>query len=897
MMRCPKCSAETADGSRFCPSCATALDASSSAPTQTSIDDGGTPVTSHPSLDRTRFVPGAVLDKRYRIIGLLGRGGMGEVYRADDLKLGQPVALKFLPSGLERDENRLNRFLNEVRTARLVTHSNVCRVFDIGEADGQHFLTMEYVDGEDLSSLLRRIGRLPKDKAMQIARQLCAGVQAAHEQRILHRDLKPANVMIDGRGRVKITDFGLASLEQAIQGKEIGSGTPAYMAPEQLAGKEVTVRSDIYALGLVLYELFTGKQAFEAATPAELARLQRDSTPTSPASHVEGFDPAVERIIQRCLEVEPLDRPASALAVAAALPGGDPLAAALAAGETPSPEMVADAGATGALRPAIATLCLALILVGLAGRVFLAEGASLPGQVSLELPPEALSVEARKIIDLAGYDEPPVDTAYGFEYDQDYLEHVREQPAQDRWKDLALVRPTPIYFWYRQSPRHLTTRNYESRVRPDDPPAAVSGMIGLRLDSRGTLLRFGVVPPQIDDTEDPGVEPDWSFLFEAAGLDIADFVPTTPRWNPLFDCDLRRAWDGAYPDRRDVAIRVEAGAWRGRAVLFEVLPPWSKPWRQEQASVSSASTAQTAIMITLMLCIVLGGFVLARRNLLLGRGDRPGAFRVSLFIFASFMIGMLLTAHHEPTINEVGMVFEGVVWSLFFAALIWMVYIALEPYVRRLWPHSIISWNRLLRGRFRDPLIGRDVLIGALCGVVLSILFFLSTSLLPKWMDLPAGLQLPSLMALGGTRQAVAELSNFSQTIGDTMGYLFALLLFRVILRRLWAAAGLLVLILATVATLNGVNPLIDAPFALLYWSVQIIVLMRLGMIGFLSLRVFLIPSIFLLHTTNVSAWYAGRTLLVPLLLAALAAYAFYVSLGGRSLLSDEFLEAETTGQ
>ena len=261
------------------------------------------------------------------------------------------------------------------------------------------------------------------------------------------------------------------------------------------------------------------------------------------------------------------------------------------------------------------------------------------------------------------------------------------------------------------------------------------------------------------------------------------------------------------------------------------------------------------------------------------------------------MIGMLLAAHHEPTINEVGMVFEGVVWSLFFAALIWMVYIALEPYVRRLWPHSIISWNRLLRGRFRDPLIGRDVLIGALCGVALSILFFSSTSLLPKWMDLPAGLQLPSLMALDGTRQAVAELSNFSQTIGDTMGYLFALLLFRVILRRLWAAAGLLVLILATVATLNGVNPLIDAPFALLYWSVQIIVLMRLGMIGFLSLRVFLIPSIFLLHTTNLSAWYAGRTLLVPLLLAALAAYAFYVSLGGRSLLSDEFLKAETTGR
>jgi len=145
-----------------------------------------------------------MLDKRYRIVALLGRGGMGEVYRADDLKLGQPVALKFLPGGFERDERRLSRLLSEVKNARQVSHANVCRVYDVGEADGQHYLSMEYVDGEDLVSLLRRIGRLPQEKALQVARQICAGVGAAHEQGILHRDLKPANVMIDGRGRVKV---------------------------------------------------------------------------------------------------------------------------------------------------------------------------------------------------------------------------------------------------------------------------------------------------------------------------------------------------------------------------------------------------------------------------------------------------------------------------------------------------------------------------------------------------------------------------------------------------------------------------------------------------------------------------------------------------------------------
>ena len=196
---------------------------------------------------------------------------MGEVYRADDLTLGQPVALKFLPDEAARDQGLLERFKNEVRIARRVSHPNVCRVYDVGDVEGHTFFTMEYVDGEDLASLLRRIGRLPEDKALDIARQLCAGLAAAHAKGVLHRDLKPANIMLDGRGQVVITDFGLAGVADQIQGAEVRSGTPAYMAPEQLAGKEVSTRSDIYSLGLVLYEVFTGKRAF-AEKPAERER-------------------------------------------------------------------------------------------------------------------------------------------------------------------------------------------------------------------------------------------------------------------------------------------------------------------------------------------------------------------------------------------------------------------------------------------------------------------------------------------------------------------------------------------------------------------------------------------------------------------------------------------------
>lgn len=219
---------------------------------------------------------------RYRIVALLGRGGMGEVYRADDLSLDQPVALKFLATAATRDQSAITRFRNEVRIARQVSHPNVCRVYDLAEVEGDYFLSMEYVDGEDLGSLIRRIGRLPEDKALEISRRLCASLAAAHERGVLHRDLKPANVMLDGRGQVLLTDFGLAGIAGEIAGNEVRNGTPTYMAPEQLAGREVTVRSDLYSLGLVLHELFTGRKPEDSKTPT---------------SFVRDLDPVIERVI------------------------------------------------------------------------------------------------------------------------------------------------------------------------------------------------------------------------------------------------------------------------------------------------------------------------------------------------------------------------------------------------------------------------------------------------------------------------------------------------------------------------------------------------------------------------------------------------------------------------
>jgi predicted Ser/Thr protein kinase len=221
-------------------------------------------------LSDVRFAPGRIFASRYRIVSLLGRGAMGEVYRAEDLRLGQAVALKLLSGHGSRGPDGLRRFVSEVRLARGIAHPNVCRVYDIGEAEEWHYLSMEYVDGETLKSLQNRIGGLSTEKALDIARQLCAGLAAAHDRGVLHRDLKPSNIMIDGRGRVRIMDFGLAVPTSEGSVREV-AGTPAYMAPEQFAGERVTERTDLYALGLVLHELFAGRPFFAASTFEERA--------------------------------------------------------------------------------------------------------------------------------------------------------------------------------------------------------------------------------------------------------------------------------------------------------------------------------------------------------------------------------------------------------------------------------------------------------------------------------------------------------------------------------------------------------------------------------------------------------------------------------------------------
>src|SRR6185369_7998649 len=403
--------------------------------------------------------------------------------------------------------------------ARQISHRHVCRVYDVAEYNGEHFISMEFVRGEELSSLLKRIGRVPQDKAVDVARQLCAGLAAVHERGVLHRDLKPANIMLDEQGEVRITDFGIAAL--AIEDRREMSGTPAYMSPEQLDGGELTVKSDIYSLGLVLYELFTGKKAYAATSLPELLRLRRsDSTPTSPAEHVPELDPLIERVIFRCLEKDPSKRPASPLQVAAALPGGDPLAAALAAGETPSPEMVAAATTEEGLRPPVAIALAAVALVMLIALLLASDAIGLHYKIPFDKSPDVLQARAAEIVKQLGYADEPADYATGFTPEQAYLNYVTQNDQSPRrWDRLASGQPALITFWYRQSSDYLKPIGQSAVIWLDDPPLTQPGMTNVVLDTRGRLIKFLRVPPQVHNPATPASTPEWSLLFNAAGLD------------------------------------------------------------------------------------------------------------------------------------------------------------------------------------------------------------------------------------------------------------------------------------------------------------------------------------------------------------------------------------------
>jgi len=848
-----------------------------------------------------RFSPGTPLGDRYRIVGLLGRGGMGEVYRADDLQLGQPVALKFLPADVERDPERLERFIGEVRTARRISHPNLCRVYDIGvlrpEEGGGHFLSMEYIDGEDLKSLLRRIGRLPEDKGLQIARQLCAGLAAMHDRDVLHRDLKPANVMIDGDGRVRLTDFGLAAASADVTGGEI-AGTPAYMAPEQLAGGTLTPQSDVYALGLVLFELFTGERVHKenrlVGTTGTKGTTSKTGTTGKTGTTAVPLDPAIARVIDRCLDPDPKKRPASAIAVAAALPGGDPLAAALAAGETPSPQLVAAAGGEGTLPSKIGVPLLVafLVLVGVGGlfnhsRLYTAI-------VPLLHSAEVLSTKAQEMLGRFGYSDAPADSGYGFlTAERPYVAWLdKHDKSRARWQGLAAVRPPLARFWYRTSPKRMTPVLFNNgapgaELRADDPPLTEPGMVHVSTDFNGRLNYLEVALPFREDAPPAASSaPDWSVLFKEAGLDLAAFKSAPAVYRRQGGADTRAAWVGPFADAGGTELRVEAAFHRGRPVYFEQFGPWDEPANIE---IASSESRGIEIFFSTLIVGVLGlATFLAVRNIRSGRADTKGATRLaSVLALLTFTSG-ILESHLKLSygIANFGLFLIVTSWAAFTGLLTWTMYVALEPYARRRWPQMLVSWNRVLDGRWRDPRVGRDLLVGSLATVTNLALNILSHHFAPT----PSAPMLAwqSWLGLG---HALAELPS-QLAAGVFPSFVFMLLLvgIRIVVRREWLAILGVAAVFIGFGTLVDDNPLQIAVVAITS-VMYLLVATRLGLVALIVSQALAFVVFAFGPSFTAPAALAGPTVMAFIALVAPAIFGFWTSRERRVATGGSWLE------
>jgi serine/threonine protein kinase len=428
--------------------------------------------------DGIGLTPGTVLLRRYRIINLLGRGGMAEVYRADDLRLGEEVALKFLSPAAMANEKLIGRLHDEVRNGRKVAHPNVCRIYDIVEAKGRHFISMEYVAGEDLASLLRQHGRFEHENALRISRDLCAGVAAAHDIGLLHRDLKPANVMIDRVGSPKISDFGIAAFANEIQDGEL-SGTLNYMAPELFGGGGPSFSSDIYSVGCILHELFTGRPAFDADSIQHLIDAQRMTRP-SPSSLAPGLDEAVTRVIVKCLANEPSERPRTAREIVAMLPGPDRIDAAVTAGETLSPEDIAYIDVHSTLSGRRAALLLGAAVCGFLAIMALTPLTVFYAQVPLEKPPDVLLEKAQQVATNIGMPIAGLRDYSWFQRDEQYL---RSRPASrnSSWLDLRSVIPGVMEYVTYWAPPSLTPQNSTGRIALESS-ALLNGLNSVVLD-------------------------------------------------------------------------------------------------------------------------------------------------------------------------------------------------------------------------------------------------------------------------------------------------------------------------------------------------------------------------------------------------------------------------------
>jgi hypothetical protein len=410
-------------------------------------------------------------------------------------------------------------------------------------------------------------------------------------------------------------------------------------------------------------------------------------------------------------------------------------------------------------------------------------------------------------------------------------------------------------------------------------------MIAVRVDPRGRLVSFFAVPPQLDPQAE-GVAPpevDFRLLFEEAGLDLARFRPVPSQWAPPFEADLRRAWEGHWPEPPELKVRIEAASHRGRVVAFYPVASWMRRDRDEAFAYTTIEKVAAASMAILFVTLIAVAAVLARRHHLAGRSDRSGAARLAGAVFALGAAGWALAAHHVPLhIEELLLVIGGLGTVLFFTAVVWLFYLALEPFVRRLWPHALISWSRLVRHGPVERLVARDTLVGMAAGSLIVVLIAVALRL-PEWLgQAPAELSFNDwgLDALLSLRYAFAQmLTQPLAAIALTTGSFLVLALLRLLFRREWLAAAVFVALTGTIQALRW-----DLPFgwglllALLIMLDFVLVALRFGLVAFM-VAAFTVDLMLMLSTTvDLGSWTSEPTRVMALAVFALATYAFRFS-------------------
>jgi tRNA A-37 threonylcarbamoyl transferase component Bud32 len=822
----------------------------------------------------------------YEILRPIGAGGMGEVYQARDTRLHRTVALKILAwTGMDRSEVH-RRFQREARALSSLNHPNICTVYDIDEQDGRIFLVMEYLDGQTLRE--RMAGQpLPLEILLEIGVQIADGLEAAHDEGIIHRDIKPANISLTRRGQalqVKILDFGLAKLvansdcegargdlrvSEDLTHPGVALGTVAYMSPEQARGQALDVRTDLFSFGAVLYEMATGHKVFPGNTSAETFGAILHGVPKPPRQWNPTLPRGLEDIIHKALEKNRELRYQSVTDIRADLKR---LAR---AGEAPFLGSMAEAGTREGLPLNYALACLCVLVFCLFAAPMFRRQLDLAMQAPA-YSPEVLAQKSRDIAAAFGYTQQPGDSALTLGYRRDLLTYLYSLPPSGTWPEW-LAAEAPLRADYRESPSFLIARP-GGRVTPDIPPPVEPGMTRVVLDGGGRLRDFSSVPfPDVHDLSQ-SVPPE--AVFRAAGLDLAQFRETAPDRLSSVPALQMRAWKGPHPGLPHTELTVEIGSAKGRITWVHVRFPWEKPASPPPSTSLPARIVEQMVVYFYVIGLLLAAFW-ALRNWKLGRTDRKSGFRLA----SAFLIVNLVTwigrVHFVPDSSMLSLLYSHFGIGLLYAGTLWILYVALEPALDWRGPHSTLTWNRLLTGRWRDPQVSADILIGASVGAfmgLITVLMIFGFAKRSHWIDIP-------LDASQGTRGWLsAQTSLLRGSAFEGIIMFFSVLGLRKLARREMPAVVLPALVWTLVATTMWLSPqwavVMPTQFAL--FAVLFFVMLRLGLVAALAAIVFANEALHLLPFQGASwnAWYAPYGLATMALLLAIGLFAFRRSLG-----------------